>query len=139
MPRDKILIYAHSERQAYFFNFFFCILFVFFDCTASSLLCGLSLVMASKGYSSLQCTDFSLWCHLLLWSTGSRYSGFSSCITQVQQFHICAELLHGIWHLPGPGIELVSPALAGRFSTVVPPGKSTILPFILLVPSFFVS
>ena len=29
-----------------------------------------------------------------------------------------------MWDLPGPGIEPVSPALAGRFLTTVPPGKS---------------
>ena len=35
-----------------------------------------------------------------------------------------AELLHGMWGLPGPGIEPVSPVLAGRFLTTEPPGKS---------------
>ena len=34
-----------------------------------------------------------------------------------------AHLLHGMWDLPRPGLEPVSPALAGRFSTTVPPGK----------------
>ena len=29
-----------------------------------------------------------------------------------------------MWDLPGPGLEPVSPALAGRFSTTAPPGKS---------------
>ena len=29
-----------------------------------------------------------------------------------------------MWDLPGPGIEPVSPALAGRFLTTAPPGKS---------------
>ena len=29
-----------------------------------------------------------------------------------------------MWDLPGPGIELVSPALAGRLLTAGPPGKS---------------
>ena len=28
-----------------------------------------------------------------------------------------------MWDLPGPGIEPVSPALAGGFSTTAPPGK----------------
>ena len=36
---------------------------------------GLSLVVASRGYSSLQCADFSLWWLLLLWSSGSRHAG----------------------------------------------------------------
>ena len=34
-----------------------------------------------------------------------------------------AQLLRGTWDLPRPGLEPVSPALAGRFSTTVPPGK----------------
>ena len=34
-----------------------------------------------------------------------------------------AQLLHGMWDLPRPGLEPVSPALAGRFSTTAPPGK----------------
>ena len=34
-----------------------------------------------------------------------------------------APLLRGMWDLPRPGLEPVSPALAGRFSTTAPPGK----------------
>ena len=34
-----------------------------------------------------------------------------------------ASLLHGMWDPPRPGLEPVSPALAGRFSTTAPPGK----------------
>ena len=34
-----------------------------------------------------------------------------------------AQLLRGTWDPPRPGIEPVSPALAGRFSTTAPPGK----------------
>ena len=34
-----------------------------------------------------------------------------------------AQLLRGMWDLPRLGLEPVSPALAGRFSTTAPPGK----------------
>ena len=34
-----------------------------------------------------------------------------------------SQLLRGMWDLPRPGLEPVSPALAGGFSTTVPPGK----------------
>ena len=34
-----------------------------------------------------------------------------------------AQLLRGTWDLPRPGLEPVSPALAGRLSTIAPPGK----------------
>ena len=37
-----------------------------------------------------------------------------------------AQLLRGMWDLPRPGLEPVSPALAGRFLTPAPPGKPTI-------------
>ena len=34
-----------------------------------------------------------------------------------------AQSLRGMWDLPRPGLEPVSPALAGRLSTTAPPGK----------------
>ena len=34
-----------------------------------------------------------------------------------------AQLLRGMWDLPRPGLEPVSPALAGGFITTAPPGK----------------
>ena len=43
----------------------------------------------------------------------------SNCGSRVQ-------LLHGMWDLPRPGLEPVSPALAGRFSTTAPPGKPSL-------------
>ena len=46
-----------------------------------------------------------------------------------------------MWDLPGPGLEPVSPALAGRFLTTVPPGKSLKLLVIIvateMTTSFF--
>ena len=55
--------------------------------------------------------------------------GLSSCGLQALERRLSscgtwAYLLHGMWDLPGPGLEPVSPALAGRFLTTVPPGKS---------------
>ena len=40
-----------------------------------------------------------------------------------------AQPLRGMWDLPRPGLEPVSPALAGRFSTTAPPGKPLITCF----------
>ena len=40
-----------------------------------------------------------------------------------------AQLLRDMWDLPRPGLEPVSPALAGRFSTTEPPGKPSPLCF----------
>ena len=50
----------------------------------------------------------------------------SSCGSQ-------AQLLCGMWDLPRPGLEPVSPALAGGFSTTAPPGK----PHMFLFDSFY--
>ena len=37
-----------------------------------------------------------------------------------------AQLLRGMWDLPRPGLEPVSPALAGGFLTTAPPGKPSL-------------
>ena len=39
-----------------------------------------------------------------------------------------------MWDLPGPGIELMSPALAGRLLTTEPPGKPEVGPVCLPLP-----
>ena len=46
-----------------------------------------------------------------------------------------AQLLRGMWDLPRPGLEPMSPALAGRFSTTAPPGKPYFFFFLIF---FFV-
>ena len=42
-----------------------------------------------------------------------------------------------MWDLPGPGLEPVSPALAGGFLTTVPPGKPLKVNVLLLCGVFF--
>ena len=41
-----------------------------------------------------------------------------------------AQLLRGTWDLPRPGLEPMSPALAGRLSTTAPPGKPLCINFL---------
>ena len=72
-------------------------------------------------YSSSWCAGFSLQWLLLLLSMGCRCSGFSSCSLQGLELLLSS---CGMWDLPGPGIEPASLALAGRFLTTGPPGKS---------------
>ena len=87
-----------------FYFYFFINLFIYFWLSWLFVAAhGLSVVVASRGYSSLWCAGFSSPWLLLLRSTGSR--------------------LRGMWDLPGPGLEPVSPALAGGFLTTAPPGK----------------
>ena len=77
---------CYEHRSAYFFNkFIYFIYFHFWLCWVSVAVRGLSLVVASGGYSSLRCAGFSLRWLLLLPSTGSRGTGFSSCGTPAQQ------------------------------------------------------
>ena len=76
---------------------------------------GPSLVLASGGHSSSRCAGLSL----------SRPSAVEHRL-QTPRLSNCgsrAQLLHGMWDPPRPGLEPVSPALAGRFSTTAPPGK----------------
>ena len=47
-----------------------------------------------------------------------------------------AQPLHGMWDPPRPGLEPVSPALAGRFSTTAPPGKPQNSSFVITEFSF---
>ena len=62
-----------KNKFIYFIYFYFWLPWVFVAAR------GLSLVAASGGCSSLWCVGFSLRWLLLLWSTGSRHLGFSSC------------------------------------------------------------
>ena len=94
-------------------NFFFFNLYLFIYlwlCWVFISVLGLSLVVASGGLSSSRCAGLSLSRPLLLRSTGSRRAG--SVI-----------VAHGPSCSATCGLEPVSPALAGRFSTTAPPGK----------------
>ena len=66
--------------------------------------------------------------------------GFSSCGAQTldNRLSSCgarAQLLRGLWDLPGPGLEPVSPALAGGFLTTAPPGKPSTIVFSISIPN----
>ena len=91
-------------------------------------MCGLSPAAASGGHFPPRRAGFSPRCPLPLWSTRSRRAGFSRCGTRAPGHRLSscgtrAQLLHGMWDLPGPGLEPMSPALAGGLPTTAPPGK----------------
>ena len=59
---------------------------------------------------------------------GLQTCGLSSCSSQALEHRLSgcgsrAQLFRGMWDLPGPGLEPVSPALAGGFLTTAPQGK----------------
>ena len=60
--------------------------------------------------------------------------GLSSCGSRALERRLSSRgaralLLCGTWDLLGPGLEPVSPALAGGFLTTVPPGRSWFIRF----------
>ena len=63
---------------------FFFFLIYFWLCWVFIAVCGLSLVVASRGYSSLRCADLSLQWLPSLQSMGSRHMGLSSCGSRAQ-------------------------------------------------------
>ena len=114
--------------NSYTFFFLIYVLFIFWLRWVFVAACGLSLVVGREGHSLLLCAALSLRCPLLLRSMGSRRTGFSSCGARAPERRLSscsarAQSLRGMWDLPGAGLEPMSPALAGRFSTTVPPGK----------------
>ena len=71
------------------------------------------------------------------WASVVATRGLSSCGSRAPERRLSsrgirAQLLRGMWDLPGPGIEPVSPALAGGFPTTAPPGKPHVSVFLLL-------
>ena len=67
------------------------------------------------------------------WALGTQASvvvahGLRSCGSRVLELKLSscgarAQLLRGMWDLPGPGLEPMYLALAGRFLTTAPAGK----------------
>ena len=89
---------------------------------------GVVIYLAAAGL----CGYFSLqW--LLLWSTGSKCVEHRLQVCGAQALSVWAsvvvvlraQLLLGMWDLPGPGIEPMSLLLAGGFLTTGPPGESS--------------
>ena len=112
--------YSLSSSLFFFFKYIF--LFIYFWLRwVFVAACRLSLVAASRGYSSLWCMGFSLRSLLLLPSTGSR--------AQTQKLWRTG--LVAPRHVGSSPIRAkpVSPALAGGFLTTAPPEKSLPLCF----------
>ena len=96
------------------FNYYLFI-YLFWLCWVFVSVRGLPLVAASGGHSSSRCTALSL-LRPLVAEHRLQTHRLSNCGSRAQP-------LRGTWDLPRPGLEPVSPALAGRLSTTAPPGK----------------
>ena len=97
-------------------------------CVWASSSCGEQGLLCCGAWA--YCSGFS--------SCGARALGARASVVVAREFSSCgswalehrlssrgtrAPLLCGTWDLPGPGLEPVSPALAGGFLTTVPPRK----------------
>ena len=122
----------------YFLINLFIYLFVF-GCFGSSLL-RVGFLQLQRAGATLRCGAWASHCGGFFccgaWALGAGASvvvarGLSSCGSRALERRLSscgawAQLLCVMWDLPGPGLEPVSPALAGRFLTTVPPGKSCV-------------
>ena len=94
---------------------------------------GFSLVAARRGHSLVVVCRLLLEVASLAAECGFlELTGFRGCGSQAlgHSFSRCgtrASLLRGMRDLPGPGTELLSPALAGRFFSFEPAGKPSTL------------
>ena len=91
--------------------------------------CMLSLVVASGGYSLVVVRG--------LLTVMRRHTGSRACGLQYFWCVGSEVVAHGLSCPKACGIECTSPALAGRFLTTGPPGKSQMIPFWLLVLELF--
>ena len=100
-------------------------LYLFFGCAESYLLC-LGFVQLGRVGATL-CSAWAF--HSRGFSCcGARALGEEALVVAAYGLSNCgswAWLLHGVWDLPGPGIESVFSALADGFLTTGSPGKSS--------------
>ena len=78
LSHSSLMLCSFFLQSFFFINLFYIFIYFWLHWVFIAA-CGLSLVVASRGYSLLQCAGFSLWWLLLLQSMGSRHAGFSSC------------------------------------------------------------
>ena len=123
MSQEVFTLRLSSERNCRKLVYFLIYLFIF-GCIGSLLLHVGFLQLQQAGATpscgawASHCGGFS--CYgaraLGVWASVVVVCGLSSC-------GAWAQLLRSMWNLPGPGLKPLSPALAGRFLTTVPPGK----------------
>ena len=131
-----ILTHAHSDLKHFiFFIIYFLInLFIYY-----LFLAALGLRCCARAFSScgewgplfivvhgLLIVVASLVAEHRLQSRRLQQLWHMSSVAVARRLSSCgswAQLLHGMWDLPRPGIEPLSPALAGEFLTTVPQGK----------------
>ena len=113
----------------YFSSFFF-LIFIYLFLAVLGLLCEL-------GFCARAFSCCGKWGPLFITVRGPLNVAASLVVghkLQTRRLSSCgsrAQLIRGMWDLPRPELEPMSPALAGRFSTTEPPGKPLCLFFLI--------
>ena len=118
-PPGKSLLSVFLISRKFFWNFFF-FKYLFFYL----LMAVLGLRFCARAFSS--CGKRGPLFIAVRWPLTVAASLVAEHSLQTHRLSNCgsrAQLLRGTWDLPRPGLEPLSPALAGRFSTTAPPGK----------------
>ena len=116
---------------------YFWLLWIFIAAHGLSLVAARGATLRSSAWAS-RCAEFSC-CR----ASTLGFCGLGGCSSQTLEPRLScgaqAQLLHGMWALPGPGVKPVSPALAGGFLSTAPPGKSSLSILMLMVLNGFLS
>ena len=113
-----------SELKALFYFIFFEVgelLFIYVYLVVLGLHCYLQTFSSCGRWGLVFIVMLRL---LLLQSTGCKCGDFSVTACGLSSYDAWDLLLQGMWDLPGSGIKPVSSALAGKFLSIAPPGKS---------------
>ena len=105
-------------------NFFFNFLIFIFGCIGFSLL-HMGFLQLRQAGPTLRCGAWTSHCGGFP-CCRARAPGARASVVVARGLSSCgawAQLLRSMWDLPRSGIEPVSPALAGGFLIIVPPGK----------------
>ena len=124
----RLLVFFLNKFYLFMYICMYVCMYVCIGCVGSSLLC--------VGFLQLWRAGATLCCG----AQASHCSGFFCCgavlqARRLQQLWLVGsraqaqQLLRGMWDLPRPGLEPVSPALAGGFLTTAPSGKPRLLVF----------
>ena len=109
-----------QERIIFFFKYIFILIYLFIYL----FLAVLGLRFCSRAFSSCgKRGPLFIAVHGPLTVTASPVAEHRLQTRRLSSCGSRAQSLCGMWDLPRPGLEPVSPALAGRFSTTAPPGK----------------
>ena len=112
------------------------LLFIYLGCVGSSLLymgflqlqrLGATIrhgagAFCCHGFSYCRARALGMWASVVVCRLSS--CGSQALESRLSSCGAWAQLLCSMWYLPGPGLEPMSLALAGRFLTTAPPEKS---------------